>query len=155
MLRDDNATGRVLHGQQAQVIYLPGKEILRPRKIGPFTEAASVKGELVRLEGEDATKHAGIKDAQGRVWSGDMSLEVAVLMREYLFDWVQVDGTARWVRNEDGKWEMRGFHIHKCRLLPKDSLDEDIKKLRNVPGNEWSDTSGLIKESRIEDDELH
>lgn len=158
LLRDDNANGRILHGDTTQIIYFPGKEIPKPEKIGPFSEPATIKGELIRLEGEDATKHAGIKDAQGRVWSGEMSRDLAVEMREYLFEWVVVDGIARWIRNEDGTWEVKHFHVNSCKALPKDTLEDDIKKLRSIPGSGWKtmqDPIGFIRESRNDDDEIH
>lgn len=161
MLRDDNATGMILKdadGQTAQVYRFPGKEIQRPQKMGPFSEPAIFKGELVRLGGEDDTKHALIKDSQGRVWSGDMSREVAIQMRGLLFEWVQVEGMARWVRNEDGAWDLKGFHVQSFKVLPKDSLEADVKNLRNIAGNQWKDLqdpTGFIRESRKDDDEIH
>lgn len=163
MLRDDNAIGefrRLKRGNRPQLrlITFAGREIPKPQKVGPFNEPATFKGELVRIEGEDETKHAGIKDAQGRLWSGDMNRQMAVEMREYLFEWVMVEGIARWLRNENGEWELAAFHIRGCKLLPKDTLADDIEALRKIPGNKWlqlKDPLGVIRESRKDDDEIH
>jgi hypothetical protein len=161
MLREDNAVGelrRITDGQPELLIRFPGREIPKPERIGPFAEPTTIKGELVRIEGEDDTKHAGIKDAQGRVWSGIMSRELAIQMREFLFEWVVVEGTASWMRNEDSAWDMKRFKIQDCKLLSKDSLEDDIHNLRNIPGNEWknmTDPLGFIRESRNDDDEIH
>jgi hypothetical protein len=165
MLRDDNAVGsfrrsRAQRKDKTQDVLLrfPGREIPKPQRIGPFSEAATFKGELVRLEGEDETKHAGIKDSQGRTWVGDMGRDLAVAMRECLFEWVMVSGDARWVRTEEGAWELRSFHITSFKALPRDTLEDDIKALRAIPGNEWKDTDdpiGLIREQRRDDDEIH
>jgi hypothetical protein len=161
MLRDDNAVGefrRVRQGRRKQMLRLAGREIPKPPQVGPFNEPATFKGELVRIEGEDETKHAGIRDAQGRSWSGDMSRELAVQMREFLFEWMLVQGQARWTRNENGEWELLSFHITSCDLLPKDTLQDDIRKLREIPGNQWKDLKdplSIIRESRSDDDEIH
>lgn len=161
MLRSDNAIAeirRIGKDKPEPILRLAGREIPKPQKIGPFSEPATFKGQLVRLEGEDETKHAGIKDAQGRVWSGEMSLVLAVQMRELLFEWVFVEGMARWIRNEDGTWEVKQFRINSCKPLPKDTLEDDIKNLRNIAGNKWKempDPVGFIRESRNDDDEIH
>lgn len=161
MLRSDNAIGEFRHIVQdtsATILRFAGREIPKPQKIGPFTEHATFKGELVRLEGKDATKHAGILDSQGRVWSGVMSMDLAVHMRELLFEWVIVEGMARWTRNEDGTWEVSHFQIDSCTELPKDTLGDDIKNLRGIPGNNWKDMQdpiGFIRESRNDEDGIH
>ena len=154
MLRADNAVAEIRHlsaGESAPLLRLAGREIPKPEKIGPFSEPASFKGELVRIEGSDQTKHASIKDSQGRMWPGDMSLELAVQMRELLFEWVFVEGTARWLRGEDGAWELKSFHIHNCKPLPKATLEDDITALRDISGNQWKempDPLGTIRELR-------
>ncbi len=161
MLYSDGAVAeirQVVSGKPAAILRLAGREIPKPEKVGPFSEPASFKGELVRLEGADETKHAGIKDAQGRVWSGDMPIDLAVQMRELLFELVFVEGTARWIRHEDGTWELKSFHIHSCKALPKGTLEDDIKALRGIAGNKWkemTDPIGAIRESRNDNDEIH
>jgi len=161
MLYEDNAVAefrRITHGQPEPVLRFLGREIQKPERIGPFNEPATFKGELVRLEGEDATKHAGIKDAQGRVWSGAMSLELAIQMREFLFEWVMVEGPSRWFRNEDGAWEMKSFQIKSFKVLPDDSLEDGINNLRDMAGNQWKemqDPLRFIHESRNDDEESY
>jgi hypothetical protein len=161
MLRSDGAVAeirQVVNGKPVPLLRLAGREIPKPERIGPFSEPASFKGELVRIEGADQTKHASIKDAQGRLWPGDMTLELAVQMRELLFELVLVEGTARWIRNEDGTWELKAFHIHNCKPLPKGALEDDIKALRGIAGNKWKDMPdplGVIRESRNGNDEIH
>ncbi len=161
MLRSDNAIGefrKITQGNPTPILRFAGREIPRPQKIGPFNEPATFKGQLIRLEGKDATKHAGIMDAQGRIWSGEVPLDLAVQMRELVFEWVIVEGMARWMRSEDGLWEVTDFHINSCKPLPKDTLEEDIKSLRDIADNQWGkmkDPIGFIRESRNDDDEIH
>jgi hypothetical protein len=163
MLCDDNAVGefrRVKQGnhEPEPILRFPGREIPKPQRVGPFSEPAIFKGELVRLEGEDDTKHAGIKDSQGRLWAGYMGRELAVGMREYLFEWVMVNGDARWIRTEAGEWELKSFHITDFKPLLKGALEDDIKALRNMPGSLWKDMDdplGFVREQRKDDDEIH
>lgn len=162
MLRDDNAVGAFRRpnykDNEAVILRFPGREIPKPQKMGPFSEPATFKGELIRLEGEDDTKHAGIKDSEGRQWSGDMGRELAVAMREHLFEWIMVVGEARWLRNEEGEWQLKSFHIVSFKPLQRETLTEDIEKLRSVPDNKWKDMQdplGYIRESRKDDDEIH
>lgn len=161
MLRSDNAIGelrQVTSGQPSTILRFAGREIPKPQKIGPFSEPATFKGELIRLEGKDATKHAGIMDAQGRVWSGVMPIDLAVQMRELLFEWVLVEGMAKWTRSEEGTWDLVDFHISSCKALPKGTLEEDISNLRSIADNQWKkmqDPIGFVRESRNDDDEIH
>ena len=161
MLRSDGAVAevrQVVNDKPVALLRLAGREIPKPEKVGPFSEPAAFKGELIRIEGADQTKHASIKDSQGRLWPGDMTLELAVQMRELLFEWVFVEGIARWIRNEDGTWELKSFHIHSCKPLPKGTLGDDIKALRSIGGNKWKemdDPVGVIRESRNGNDEIH
>lgn len=161
MLRSDNAIGefrQVTQGKPATILRFAGREIPKPQKIGPFSEPATFKGELIRLEGKDSTKHAGILDAQGRIWSGEMPIDLAVQMRGLLFEWVLVEGTAKWTRSEEGTWDLTDFHISSCKELPKVTLEEDIHNLRGIADNQWKnmpDPIGFIRESRNDDDEIH
>lgn len=166
MLREDNAVGafrrvtqkHAANEPEAVLLRFPGREIPKPQKVGPFSEPATFKGELVRLEGADATKHISVRDAQERLWVGYMNRELAVRMRAHLFEWIMVTGDARWIRTEDGQWELSSFHVTNFKPLAKDTLEDDIKALRDVPGNEWKnmdDPIGFIREQRKDDDEIH
>ncbi|MHB8564229.1 MAG: hypothetical protein ACYDDA_09870 [Acidiferrobacteraceae bacterium] len=120
-------------------------------KMGPFSAPAIFKGQLIRLEDKDATRHAGILDAQGRIWSGEMPIGLAVQMRELLFEWVLVEGIANWTRSEEGAWGLTDFHIGRCEALSKSTLKEDIRSLRSITDNRWKkmqDPIGFIRESR-------
>lgn len=161
MLRSDNAVGefrRVTKESTASILTFAGREIPKPQKIGPFSEPVTLKGELFRLEGKDATKHAGILDTQGRVWSGVMSLEIAVQARELMWEWVVVEGTAKWIRSEEGAWDLAEFRISSCKPLPRGTLEDDVRVLRSIADSQWKkmqDPIGFIRESRVDDDEIH
>ena len=123
-----------------------------------FLEPVIIKGKLIHLEDASAIRRAGVLSAQGEMWLGSMARELAVPMRELLFKWVTAEGVARWIREREGTWEIRDFHITGCEELPEDAWDEDIKNLHNllIAGNEWkemTDPVGFIRESREEDED--
>jgi hypothetical protein len=163
MLREDNAVAEFRHYEEGQITSavmarFPGREIPVPKKLGPISEPTSFKGELIRIEGEDSTKHAGIKDSLGRIFKGEMSRDLAIQMRELLFEWVQVDGTGKWLREEDGTWQLKNFRIERCVQLSKEGLADDINALRKVEGSEWrelNDPLEFIRDMRSDGDEIH
>ena len=161
MLRADNAIAelrQVVAGQKENLLKFAGREVPKPQKVGPFSEPATIKGLLVRLEGKDTTKHVSILDAQGKVWAGAMSLEVAVQCRELMFEHVAVEGVAKWIRSEDGTWSLVDFNISSCKPLENNTLKEDINALRSIEGNQWKtmdDPIAYIHQLRHDDEGVH
>lgn len=165
LLRDDNAIGK-LHrkaagaNESALILRFAGKEIPRPSKYGPFTEPASVDGELVRVGGKDKTAHATIVDVEGRSWSVEVDRELAKQMAPYLFlgPILRVRGDARWLRSENGAWNLLAFKAAAFDVLDADNLDEVAAKLRRLRKTDWDsvdDIDGYITAMRGETDGLH
>jgi hypothetical protein len=165
MLQYDNAVGYLTHLEgdtPAQDIYFAGRDIPKPKLIGPFSEHASVKAMLYRIGGKDKTAHAQLIDGAGRTWNGTLTQEQAAEMAaaggKGLYKWFQVDGTAKWVRTAENVWKLEGFHIENFRLLPMQSLEQDLEALRSVKGSKWAemdDPLGYIEESRRDDGGVH
>jgi hypothetical protein len=165
MLRDDNAVGELEKvgaedEASAKILHFPGRELPRPEKVGPFSQMATFDGELIRIGGKDQTAHILIEDAEGRTWPGELSRDLARELKNYLWEGpiLRVEGTARWIRIEDGTWDLKSFRIHSYRVLPKDTLGKAVEKLRKIEGNEWRDINdplGFIRDMRKDDDEIH
>lgn len=167
MLRDDNAVGQLTKRaanedkiNEAEILKFLGREIPVPKKMGPFTESAIVDGELMRIGGRDESAHAQILDAEGRVWNGELTRELAQEIAPHLYKGaiLRVEGDARWVRTEDGAWELKGFHIRGFTILPKDTLIQAVERIRKIEGSEWrnmDDPDGFVREQRRDDDEIH
>jgi len=160
MLRNDNATGELQ--KEGNVIFLkfPGREIPRPERIGPITQHTSIDGELVRIGGKDQTAHALIQDAEGRIWSGSLSRELARELSKHLYEGpvLRVEGDAKWERDEDGNWDARNLRIQTFKVLPEDTLIKVVNRLRKIEGSEWknmNDPIGFIHNLRRDDDEVH
>lgn len=145
MLRDDNATGELDKcGWGAdlgkQMLRFPGREIPRPKVYGPFSQLTSIDGELVRIGGRDKTAHIQIQDAEGRTWVGELSRELARELKKFLWEGpiLRVEGNARWVRTEDGKWDLKSFRVADYTILSGGNLVDTVERLRAIEGNEWS-----------------
>lgn len=159
MLREDNAVGRVLlaanDNHLEEALYLAGREIPMPRQIGPLTEPVTIKAQLYRIGGRDQSAHAQMVDGAGRNWNGILTQEQAANMASAggkgLYRWFLVHGQAKWIRTDGGEWEVKEFRITDFSPLPEDSLSEEVKKLRDIEGNQWAeinDPIAFIRESR-------
>lgn len=162
MARADNAVAKLFRipaqGREATVLEFPGKDTPCQSKFGPFTEAASVVGELVRIGGKDATAHAALIDAEGKLWNGEVRREVAQLLAPYLYKVVRAVGDVRWERTEEGDWRMLSFKIASFQEVDGGGLLDGIEKLRALRDSEWAqsrDIDGEIRASRGHDDGLH
>ncbi len=165
MLRDDNAIGELEKvgpekGTTAKLLHFPGRDIPRPDKIGPFSQMATFDGELIRIGGKDQTAHILIQDAEGRTWPGELSRDLARELKNYLWEGpiLRVEGTGRWLRTEEGAWELKHFRIHGYKILPKDTLLNVVERVRKIEGSEWpkiGDPIAFIRDMRKDDDEIH
>jgi hypothetical protein len=165
MLRDDNAVGELERvgpekGTTAKILRFPGREVPRPEKVGPFSELTTFDGELVRIGGRDQTAHIQIQDAEGRTWTGELSRDLARELKNYLWEGpiLRVEGNAKWIRTEEGNWEIKSFRINSYKILPKDTLLDVVERVRKIEGSEWRSTNDPIKfirDIRKDDDEIH
>lgn len=148
---EDNAVARLKRRQSgaksaAQVIYFPGRERPKSEKIGPFNQPAVFDGRAQRAGGTDETANVLIKLDDGRIISGECNQERAAEIGKYLYKTpLRFQGDARWLRHEDGEWEMVIFRIKSFIKLDADSLGDAIAQLRAIPDNQWSSTPDSIK----------
>lgn len=162
LARADNATGRLVRipaqGEPSVVLDFPGRDSPQPQTFGPFTEAAEVDGEIVRIGGRDSTAHVTLVDRQGHAWRGEISKDLAQLMAPFLYKEVRVRGDARWERSDAGAWRLLAFKIGAFQALPDEGLMDEISKLRALRDSDWSkskDIDAEIRASRGHEDGLH
>ncbi len=163
LLRGDNASGS-LNRRTADsfdlVLEFPGKDLPAPIKFGPFTEPASIDGELVKIGGKDQSAHATIVDLEGKSWSGEMTRELAQKIAPYLYKGyiLRVIGEAKWERTEGGDWHAIFLRISDFDVLRDDTLLDATMRLRTLCDTDWSnenDIDGFISAERGANDELH
>jgi hypothetical protein len=164
LLRSDNAVGQLRRtpwgGEKRVLLMFPGRDGPEPRKFGPFTEPASVDGELVRIGGRDKTAHAQLLDAEGKFWTFELGKELASRMAVYLYKGpvLRVSGDAKWERSEEGAWVLCGFKVHDFEVLADESLLESVQKLRSLRDTAWAgevDIDAAIGAKRGQDEGLH
>jgi hypothetical protein len=155
MLREDNAIGRITRGN-SNVIRFPGREAVRPPRMGPFTQQGEIDGVLVRIGGQDSTAHAMIEAADGKTVSCFVSRELAIQMAPYIYGTpLRLSGSARWERTESGEWSLINFRAKEFHVLNAESFSAVVGRLRSVAAR-WKpedDPLSLIKELREADDE--
>lgn len=134
MLREDNAIGEVRRGR-AKVLQFPGRDVLLPTKLGPFNQAVSKDGVLVRIGGKDSTAHAMIEGPDRQILSFEVSRELAVQLAHHLFgDPIRLVGQGRAARNEQGEWEFLSLKATGFVLLSNESLAETVQRIRHASG---------------------
>jgi hypothetical protein len=157
MLRDDNAVGKLRRGK-SNVIAFPGRRAARDMRMGPFTEQTSIDGKIVRVGGTDATAHVLLEEADGEVRSAECSRDLAVRLAPFLYTrTVRLIGNARWLRTEQGEWELLSFRAKDFVPLTDDDLSSAINKLRNIE-SEWRsdpDPAALLRKLRGGNGEAH
>ncbi|WP_282277192.1 hypothetical protein [Stenotrophomonas sp. PS02297] len=136
MLRSDNAEG-TLKLNNSNILAFPGRKEPRPPKLGPFTQAFSRDGQLVRIGGKDKTAHASIQDAEGQTWSFEVSRGLARELAPHLFEGViRLTGTVRATRNDDGEWSYDGLKAHQFEELRAESLMDTLGRIRALSSSE-------------------
>jgi hypothetical protein len=169
MLRDDNGVAYLYRARAdtktipanedihtAEIFRFPGKEIPRPVKIGPLSKLSSMEGELVRIGGKEP--HATIETPEGQSRVQKMTKAMAQELASHLYQFLRVNGDAKWERNEGGTWELKSFNLKTFTVLGKESLIESIERIRKIEEVEWDeldDPIGFVRKMRDEDDELH
>lgn len=157
MLREDNAVGLLKRDSQ-NVVRFPGKEIRKPKKIGPFNESGKIDGVLVRIGGKDKTVHAQLMGHDDKVWSCVVDREMAREMAAHLFGApLRVLGSARWERDEQEKWNLVAFRASQFEVLSDEDLSQVVERLRQIQQRDPSkdeDFLAVWREIRG-DDEVH
>ena len=161
MLREDHSDGYIIDPDERKVIEFPGiKKDAEPEPevepvFGPVSQYEKFDGVPVWVGGEKELKRVALKERGGRVRRIDADASLASKIAVHLWtDTVRVEGTAKWLRQENGKWTMKQFRASEFSVLPDISLDEDIAVLRAFPAKwkEREDPLGDLDIIRHEDD---
>lgn len=160
MLRDDNATGH-LAGGESNVIRVDFEGKNRPPELvyGPIKQLGSLDGEVIRVEGRDATVHVGIIDGSA-LYSLEapeaMGRELAGLFR---IGPVRFHGEGSWIRHGDGRWELKKFKIDRIESdLDRMPISGVVNQLRQIGVGDWAhldDPLGELRNERGEGERGH
>ncbi len=162
-LANDNAIGRVYEVDAeghpgAEIIAFAGRSRPKPQSYGPFTQEGHLDGVLISVGGKDETISIRLQNGEMTYSKCETSRAVARELGKYLFEPVRIHGMGRWLREENGKWNLIGFRVQSFTALEDGSLRDTIAALRAVPGNGWKDVRDPLAELddiRRDTDELH
>lgn len=153
MLRRDNADAQ-LKRDNHNVLNFPGRRLPRPPKLGPFKQSVVKDGILVRVGGVDDSAHATILDSTGATWSFEISHDVAQQLAHHLYGpFLRMTGYGRWLRNEEGQWEVSALKATEFSVLDGATLIDVVNRVRNQTG-EWRkdvDLTALLRSLRDDD----
>jgi len=161
LLFDDNATGEILedgNGRTGQMIAFPGINRPHPVRYGPFNQKGSLDGVLVSVGGTDSTKHIQLQNGDLKYTGIETDRAKARMLAKHLFEPIRIFGTGRWLRDEDGTWNLKSFRLESFTGLRVDGLAVAVDRLRAIEGNEWrtlDDPLAELRTLRADTDELN
>jgi hypothetical protein len=134
MVTADHVTGELKVGA-TKLLLLRGYKTSASPVIGPFTQPFAIRGRIVRLEGKDKTKHAGIAEygvADREVPAEIVDDDLARRLKVHLWgEVIELTGHSRLMRLEDGEWEIKSFRIESFRELENTAPSKVVSLLRD------------------------
>lgn len=164
-LASDNATGNLTAVaddlQEAQMIRFPGIERPRPLDYGPVREYGTLDGIPISITGRDKTKHIQLSD-HGSIHTGismSEALAIRIMDEQCVYRKViRLRGVGRWLRDENGEWQVESFRVEDFEILESNPLRETIEKIRSMPSDwdEIDDPASFLRDLTEDPDErLH
>jgi len=156
LLAKDGAVAVLIAPSQSNVIEFPGRARPKPVRYGPFREVGTLDGRIIRIGGRDETIPVWLKDGEVEYHCNVRGEEVARRLAPYYLNGViRVHGSGKWVREENGTWELEQFDISDFEVLDDSPMVDVVGKLRAVEGSTWhesddalSDILGLRRDER-------
>ncbi len=132
-----------------KLIVFPGQE-KATLAYGPFSQQDTIDGIPVMVGGtREREVSVHLEGRKKETYVCYASRVVAKRIAAHLFTTViRVEGTGRWMRHPDGKWEMRYFKINDFESLANTSeisLKKSIEELRAIPAR-WKEINDPVAE---------
>jgi hypothetical protein len=147
MLAKDNAIGALTPaGIGGEVIPFPGRTRPKPTRYGPFRERGSIDGVLIRIGGQGDRIPLQLQDGDA-VIACHTSLDTSKRMAQYYREsTLRAFGEGRWVREENGSWELLDFFIEDFEVLDDAPLADVIQRLHAVEGSRWGESEDPVSD---------
>jgi hypothetical protein len=144
MLREDNGTGRFKQtDERGKLLYFPGRDQVLSKPI-IVRQRGTVEGQLIRVGGADRTAHLTLQLEDQRQSNCVVTRALGKKIAPHLFDFVRVNGIGRWVRDENGDWEIIEFKVDGFELLDNAPLSKALADLRTLADN-WDPVNASQK----------
>lgn len=145
-LQKDNAKGEI-RGPAGRIIDFPGRDRPQPITYGPFREQGTLDGMVIGIRGKDDTVHVLLQDGQVTYSGCQTSRDVARRLGQVIYGpLIRAKGSGKWLRHEDGTWQLVRFDILDFDVLDDEPLSDVIERLRAVGGNEWAKSENPVRE---------
>jgi hypothetical protein len=138
MITEDGMTAEFRAGS-TRLLYLRGYTRRGGPIVGPVVQRYVVRGQIIGLEGKDATKHVRLLEyGTKRELRGDFrSEDLGRLLIQHLWGGiVELSGVARMSRYPDGRWEVQSFHLDEVRELEPSNVSDVMRGLREIFADE-------------------
>lgn len=160
LLAEDNATGFVYEDEDesAEIIAFPGVTRPKPKTYGPFNQEGSLDGILISVGGADKTVHLQLQNGESKYTGIATNRETARRLAKHMYEPVRIFGTGRWLRDQEGNWNLKNFRVDSFSVLVADNLKDAIAQMREIEGSEWKkmdDPIGALKALREKGNGLH
>ncbi|MBA2408512.1 MAG: hypothetical protein H0V62_01605 [Gammaproteobacteria bacterium] len=132
LLANDNASGDLIEGALTtgkKILRFPGKERYQDETVAPFWQPGTLQGRVVRVEGKDKTVHVGLLDGD-QEYACSLEESLALDLARHFHETLRVQGKGRWLRGEDGGWELLSFKIESYVVLSSMDLQTELENLR-------------------------
>ena len=143
MLTDDHVKNVEVLAGKTKLFFLRGYARDSGQVVGPVIQRLAIRGQVIGLEGKDATKHVRIAEyATGREVRGEFrDADMASKLTTHLWgEVIELSGTARLLRNPDGTWELKAFKVDDVQPLDATKPSDFVRSLReafaNVPAGD-------------------
>lgn len=148
LLADDNTSGSLIR-DGAEVIQFPGVNKPKPRTYGPLTEIGTIDGVLVGVLGADRSKHIHLR-VGAETWKhiSTNDEELAKALGRCLYEPIRLKGVGTWVREEEGRWELKRFEVKEFDALRRETIGDAFNNLRQVEVSDWSKMEDALAELR-------
>jgi len=140
MLANDNTSGVVIRFPNEVMLPLLGANREKPTVYGPISQATTLDGTVIRVGGKSEPVALQIETSDGVQNYCYVTRELAKDLGKHLYgEELRFSGDGRWIRTEEGKWELVRFSIARFEVLDNASLGEVISDLRAIKGRDWAD----------------
>ncbi len=144
LLVNDNAVASLSADGGAEIIIFPGRLGPKPTRYGPFREAGSLDGTVIRLGGRDESVPILLKDLEGTEHRCQTTIAISrQLAQHYLGATLRVHGVGKWIREATGSWTLQQFDISNFEGIDDAPLVDVVAKLRAIGGGEWQNDAEL------------
>jgi hypothetical protein len=114
---------------------------------GPVTEPGSLEGVLIKIGGRDETVPVHLQDGN-EYYKCTATRTLAKELRNQLFEKpIRVNGIGKWIRGEDGEWQLDGFKITSWEPLSDDALEAVLGRMRAAE-SDWDKIDDPLAELR-------